>query len=103
MEYKDYYATMGVAKTATQAEIKRAYRKMARKFHPDVSKEKDAEARFKEVGEAYDVLKNPEKRTAYDELGSNWKGGQAGFQPPPDWGAGFEFHGRQGSHLFLLC
>ncbi len=93
MEYKDYYKIMGVTKEASQDEIKRAYRKLARKYHPDVSKEADAEAHFKEVGEAYEVLKDPEKRAAYDKLGANWKAGQSGFQPPPDWNAGFEFHG----------
>ncbi len=93
MEYKDYYKIMNVGKDASQDEIKRAYRKLARKYHPDVSKESDAEERFKEVGEAYEVLKDPEKRTAYDQLGTNWKAGQQGFQPPPDWDAGFEFHG----------
>jgi curved DNA-binding protein len=93
VEYKDYYQIMGVAKDASQDEIKRAYRKLARKYHPDVSKESDAEERFKELGEAYEVLKDPEKRTAYDQLGANWKAGQQGFQPPPDWDAGFEFHG----------
>ena len=92
MEYKDYYKIMDVSKDATQDEIKRSYRKLARKFHPDVSKEKNAEVRFKEVGEAYEVLKDPKKRKAYDQLGANWKAGQEGFQPPPGWGAGFEFH-----------
>lgn len=92
MEFKDYYEIMGVKRDATQDEIKRAYRKLARKYHPDVSKETDAETRFKEVGEAYEVLKDPEKRTAYDQLGANWKSGQD-FRPPPDWDQGFEFHG----------
>lgn len=76
---------MGVDKTAHQDEIKKSYRKLARKFHPDVSKEKDAEASFKEINEAYDVLRDKEKRTAYDQLGSNWKDGQSGFSPPPNW------------------
>ncbi len=96
MEFKDYYATMGVARDATQDEIKRAYRKLARKYHPDVSKEPDAEARFKEVGEAYEVLKDPEKRKRYDALGSNWRAGQE-FSPPPGWeGVRFGFGGRGG-------
>lgn len=93
MEYKDYYKIMGIAKDAPQEKIKRAYRKLARKYHPDVSKETDAEEHFKDLGEAYEVLKDPEKRAAYDQLGTNWKAGQSGFQPPPDWDAGFEFHG----------
>ncbi|HFQ91244.1 MAG TPA: J domain-containing protein, partial [Chromatiales bacterium] len=76
MEFKDYYEIMGVPRDATQDEIKRAYRKLARKYHPDVSKDPDAERRFKELGEAYEVLKDPEKRAAYDRLGSGWKGGQ---------------------------
>lgn len=92
MEFKDYYKTMGVSRDATQDEIKRAYRKLARKYHPDVSKETDAEKRFKEVGEAYEVLKDPEKRAAYDQLGMNWKAGQE-FKPPPDWDTNFEFRG----------
>lgn len=92
MEYKDYYKIMGVKRDAAQDEIKRAYRKLARKYHPDVSKEPDAEKHFKEVGEAYEVLKDPEKRAAYDQLGANWKAGQE-FRPPPDWDAGFEFRG----------
>jgi curved DNA-binding protein len=92
MEFKDYYKVMGVPRDATEAQIKQAYRKLARKYHPDVSKEKDAEARFKEVGEAYEVLKSPEKRAAYDQLGQGHPSGQE-FRPPPDWGAGFEFSG----------
>ena len=92
MEFKDYYKVMGVARDATETQIKQAYRKLARKYHPDVSKEKDAEAHFKEVGEAYEVLKSAEKRAAYDQLGQGHPAGQD-FRPPPDWGAGFEFSG----------
>ncbi|MGZ8903709.1 MAG: DnaJ C-terminal domain-containing protein [Methylobacter sp.] len=92
MQYKDYYKIMGLSRDATQDEIKRAYRKLARKYHPDVSKERDAEAKFKELGEAYEVLKDPQKRAAYDRLGSNWKAGQD-FRPPPNWDEGFEFRG----------
>jgi curved DNA-binding protein len=94
VEFKDYYATMGVARDATEDEIKRAYRKLARKYHPDVSKEPQAEERFKELGEAYEVLRDPEKRAAYDKLGANWKSGQE-FRPPPDWGEGYEFRGGE--------
>jgi curved DNA-binding protein len=95
MEFKDYYKIMGVDPTASQDEIKRSYRKLARKYHPDVSKEKDAEARFKEVGEAYEVLKDAEKRAAYDKLRQGgWRQGER-FNVPPDWqfnegGGGFQ-------------
>jgi curved DNA-binding protein len=92
MEFKDYYTIMGLSRDAGEDEIKRTYRKLARKYHPDVSKEPDAEARFKELGEAYEVLKDPEKRAAYDQLGANWKAGQD-FRPPPGWNRGFEFRG----------
>ncbi len=92
MKFKDYYETFGLPRSATQEEIKRAYRKLARKYHPDVSKDPDAEVRFKELGEAYAVLKDPEKRAAYDQMGSQWQAGQD-FQPPPGWDAGFEFGG----------
>jgi curved DNA-binding protein len=90
MEYKDYYQILGVNRDASEEAIKKAYRRLARKYHPDVSKESGAEERFKEVAEAYEVLRDAEKRAAYDRLGSNWRAGQE-FRPPPGW------QGRGGS------
>jgi len=84
MEYKDYYKVLGVSKQADKDEIKKSYRRLARKYHPDVSKEPNAEEKFKEAKEAYEVLSDPEKRQAYDTLGSQWQSGQD-FRPPPDW------------------
>jgi len=93
MEFKDYYQALGVPRDAPVEDIKKAYRKLARKYHPDVSKEKDAEARMKEVNEAYAVLSDAEKRAAYDQVGKGYQPGQE-FRPPPDWDQGFEFSGR---------
>ncbi len=93
MDFKDYYSILGVARAATAEDIKKAFRKLARKYHPDVSKESDAEARMKEVNEAYAVLSDPERRAAYDQLGQGYRPGQE-FRPPPDWDAGFEFSDR---------
>lgn len=94
MEYKDYYKTLGLSREASAEQIKAAYRKLARRYHPDVSKEANAEARFKEVNEAYEVLKDPDKRRAYDRLGSNWRAGQD-FRPPPGWEGRFSHGGAQ--------
>jgi|HubBroStandDraft_1064217.scaffolds.fasta_scaffold158596_1 curved DNA-binding protein len=90
MEFRDYYKTLGVERSASADDIRKAYRRLARKYHPDVSKETDALERFKQMQEAYEVLKDPKKRAAYDELGANWKQGEQ-FRPPPDFGTGFDF------------
>jgi len=100
VQYKDYYQTLGVSRTANAAEIKKAFRNLARKYHPDVAKDKrTAEGKFKEVNEAYEVLGDPDKRQKYDQLGADWKSG-AEFRPPPDWGGygarEFRGAGRQG-------
>lgn len=92
MKFRNYYQTLGLERDASQDQIKRAYRGLARKLHPDINKEADAEKRFKEVGEAYEVLKDPEKRAAYDQFGDNYKQGQD-FSPPPNWDSGFEYSG----------
>ncbi|MGM0428457.1 MAG: DnaJ C-terminal domain-containing protein [Thermodesulfobacteriota bacterium] len=84
VEYKDYYKTLGVSRDAGQDEIQQAYRKLARKYHPDLNKAADAEQKFKDLNEAYEVLKDPEKRQKYDQLGARWKEGQD-FRPPPGW------------------
>ena len=91
MEFKDYYATLGVDKQATADDIKKAYRRLARKYHPDVSKEPNAAERMSAINEANTVLSDPEKRAAYDALGRQAQGQGQDFRPPPDWDAGFEF------------
>ena len=94
MQYRDYYEILGVTRGADADEVKRAYRKLARKFHPDVSKEKNAEEKFKEVQEAYEVLRDADKRAAYDQLGRDFRNGQQ-FRPPPDWSQRFGSSGGQ--------
>ena len=96
MKYKDYYAILGVDRKASPDEVKKAYRKLAQKHHPDVSKEKGAEEKFKEVAEAYQTLKDPEKRAAYDQLGTGFQPGQD-FRPLPDWERQFHAQGDGGS------
>ncbi|WP_019939163.1 DnaJ C-terminal domain-containing protein [Bordetella sp. FB-8] len=92
MDFKDYYKILGVEKTASADDIRTAYRRLARKYHPDVSKEPDAQARMQDLNEARDVLSDPEKRSAYDQLASHPHGAQD-FRPPPDWNTGYEFSG----------
>src|SRR5580658_8401135 len=94
MQYRDYYEILGLTRSADADEVKRAYRKLARKFHPDVSKEKNAEEKFKEVQEAYEVLRDTDKRAAYDQLGRDFRNGQQ-FRPPPDWSQRFGNSGGQ--------
>ncbi len=93
MQFKDYYQVLGVARDASAEEIRKAYRKLARKYHPDVSKEADAAARMSEINEANSVLSDPERRAAYDAIGQGHRAGER-FTPPPDWDAGFEFTNR---------
>ncbi|WP_088278439.1 DnaJ C-terminal domain-containing protein [Ideonella sp. A 288] len=95
VEFEDYYARLGVPSTASPTEVKRAYRKLARKYHPDVSQEPDAEARFKQVAEAWEALGDAEKRAAYDEVARRHREGER-FSPPPGWDTGFEFSGTGG-------
>lgn len=97
MKYKDYYAALGVERTASDEDIKKAYRKLARKYHPDVSKEKNAEEKFKEVAEAYQTLSDKEKRAAYDQLGRHRPGED--FRPPPGWETRFSHGGAEGVDL----
>ena len=95
MQFKDYYSILGLGRASSAEDVKRAYRKLARKYHPDVSKERNAEDKFKELQEAYEVLKDPEKRAAYDQLGRDWRSGQQ-FRRPPNWEQRFSAGGEQG-------
>ena len=95
VKYRDYYEILGIKRGASQDEVQRAYRKLARKYHPDVNKASNAEEKFKEINEAHEVLKDPEKRKMYDQLGQNWRSGQD-FRPPPGWETQFDF-GRGGA------
>ncbi|MGB5865782.1 MAG: DnaJ C-terminal domain-containing protein [Sulfitobacter sp.] len=91
MDYKDYYKALEVKRSATVQEIKAAFRKGARKYHPDINTGADAEAKFKDINEAYEVLKDPERRAAYDQLGQKPPRGQGPYRPPPDWDSGYSF------------
>src|SRR5262244_3951136 len=96
VQYKDYYEILGVPRSASEADIKKAFRKLAREYHPDVAKDKKkAEEKFKEINEAYEVLGDPGKRKRYDELGADWKAG-AEFRPPPGWET---FQGRPSGRM----
>lgn len=101
MKFRDYYEVLGVGRTASSEDIQKAYRKLARKYHPDINKTKEAEDRFKEINEANEVLSDAEKRKKYDTLGANWKAGQE-FRPPPGWegASGFDFNGNGGMNGF---
>ncbi|BDT58074.1 curved DNA-binding protein [Massilia varians] len=100
VEYKDYYKTLGLEKDASPEDIKKAYRKLVRQYHPDVSKHKDATEKTKEINEAYDVLGDADKRAAYDDLGRRGQQTSEGFRPPPDWGAQYDFSGAEADDLF---
>jgi curved DNA-binding protein len=100
VKFRDYYDVLGVPRAASGEEIQKAYRKLARKYHPDINKTKEAEDKFKEINEANEVLSDPAKRKKYDTLGANWRAGQE-FQPPPGWdGSGFDFGGAHGMNGF---
>ena len=101
MDFKDYYNVLGITRDATGDEVKKAFRKAARKYHPDINSGAEAEAKFKDVNEAYEVLKDPERRAAYDQLGQDPPAGQGRSEPPPDWNGDFSFsEGPKGDAAF---